>query len=306
MQPVSQFRRPLLVPHILVHAVFHARSLWCLCQYSCWGLRIVYKGETSLAHSVSPQWDWTPDVPHFPPSSLSCCITTPPCEWHCCLLLSNNGVKQNLPESESWLLMKCLCDAMQVLGWPMLRQKRYLRWRWMQSSGMTQDMKFIIKSWWVIKQCFPCVHFEVLIQSWTSESLMAYLLLEWCGHWNRPQKVSMRKDYDFSVSLFNESKPGTMQCHQRGWKVTEPHMRGNSDSSCPCTAMWLDVLIWRVIVLQSIYLIVSLYHTRDTEVGKCWVKKNKKEKEFETHNTVQEEIEWHRFRNIVLSHQNKW
>lgn len=59
------------------------------------------------------------------------------------------------------------------------------------------------------------------------------------------------------------------QCQQRGWKVIEPHMRGNSDSSCPCITMSLDVLIWGILVPQSICLIVSLCHTRDTEDGKC-------------------------------------
>lgn len=44
------------------------------------------------------------------------------------------------------------------------------------------------------------------------------------------------------------------QCHQGGWKVTEPHMRGNSDSSCPCTGMSLDVLIWRILVCSGLRL----------------------------------------------------
>lgn len=30
------------------------------------------------------------------------------------------------------------------------------------------------------------------------------------------------------------------------------HVRGNSHSSCPCTAMGLDVVIWTILVPQSI------------------------------------------------------
>lgn len=154
--------------------------------------------------------------------------------------------------------MNCLCGAMQDPGWPMLRQKRYLRWRWMQSSGMTQDMKFIIKSWWVIKRCLPCMHFELLIQSWTDESLMAMFCLSDVDAESANKKLPREKIMIMIFLVLSSMRVKLEQCHQRGWKVTEPHMRGNSDSSCPCTGMSLDALIWRILVPQSICLIVSV------------------------------------------------
>lgn len=95
---------------------------------------------------------------------------------------------------------------MQVLGWPMLRQKRYLRWRWTQSFDMTQGMKFIIKSWWVTKQC-TCAFWD-LIPSWISEALVAMASVMWTL--KVPTKVVMWKDNDFSGFFFNESKTGMM------------------------------------------------------------------------------------------------
>lgn len=130
---------------------------------------------------------------------------------------------------ESMTLMNFHCRAMQALGWPTLKQKRYLKWRWMRSSGMTQDMKFIIKSWWVNKLCFRHVCFELLIHSWNSGSIMAVFSL---GDVD-PESVNRK----FSCEQGMIFQTWTSFSRQGG----KSHMRGNSQSSAlamPWDWMW--------------------------------------------------------------------